>query len=95
MDTKLLFQDAAGFATPLLAVFAVDKSTGKNPDPLPTLLTSSDAIKSAAAKFLGSGEFKAGVCETIVLHAPAGLKAERLVVIGLGKAAKLSLDEVR
>ena len=29
MDTKLVFADAAGFETPMLAVFAVDVATGK------------------------------------------------------------------
>ncbi|RXH55714.1 leucyl aminopeptidase [Granulicella sibirica] len=95
MITKLLFEDAAAFETPLLAVFAVDSATGKDAAASVTLLTGSEAIKGAAAKVLASGEFKAGVCETVLLHAPAGVKAERLLVIGLGKAAKLTLDEVR
>ena len=95
MITKLLFEDAAAFPTPLLAVFAVDTATGKDAAASVALLTGSEAIKSAAAKVLASGEFKAGVCETVLLHAPGGVKAERLLVIGLGKASKLTLDEVR
>ncbi len=39
MDTKLIFQDAAGLATPMLAVFAVDMAIGKDADPLVALLT--------------------------------------------------------
>src|SRR5690348_4067730 len=95
MDTKLLFQDAAGFATPMLAVFAVDVASDKDAEPLPVLLNTSDAVTKAAAKVLGSGEFKAGLGETVLLHAPAGLKAERLLVVGLGKARTLSADEIR
>ncbi len=95
MDTKVLFQDAAGFATPMLAVFAVDIATGKDADPLPALLTTSDAITDAAAKVLESGEFKATLGESLLLHAPNGLKAERLLIVGLGKAKSLSVDEVR
>ncbi len=95
MDTKLLFQDAVGFQTPMLAVFAVDVATGKDSDPLPALLTTSDAVTDAVAKVLASGEFKASLGETLVLHAPSGLKAERLLVVGLGKAKELSVDEVR
>jgi len=95
MDTKVLFQDAAGFATPMLAVFAVDIATGKDADPLPALLTTSDAITDAAAKVLESGEFKATLGESLLLHAPNGLKAERLLIVGLGKAKTLSVDEVR
>src|SRR5260370_24598034 len=95
MDTKVLFQDAAGFATPMLAVFGVDVATGKDADPLPELLTTWDAITDAAAKVLESGEFKATLGESLLLHAPNGLKAERLLIVGLGKAKSLSVDEVR
>src|SRR5258707_364017 len=95
MDTKLFFQESAGFQTPMLAVFAVDIATGKDADPLVALLTTSDAVTDAAAKVLASGEFKATLGETLLLHAPGGLKAERLLVVGLGKAKGLSVDEVR
>jgi leucyl aminopeptidase len=95
MDTKLLFQDAAGFATPMLAVFAVDIATGNDADPLPALLSTSDAVNDAAAKVMASGEFKAGLGEVLMLHAPSGLKPERLLLVGLGKAKSLSVDEVR
>ena len=40
-------------------------------------------------------EFKAGLCETLLLHGPAGMKAERLLIVGAGKAKKLSLGELR
>ena len=95
MKTKVLFQDAATFQTPLLAVFAVDVAVGKDADPMPALLTTSDAVSEAAAVALSSGEFKAGACETLLLHAPNGVKAERLLVIGLGKVGKLSVHEIR
>jgi leucyl aminopeptidase len=95
MDTKLLFQDAAGFQAPMLAVFAVDIAIEKDADPLPALLTTSDAVSDAAAKVLASGEFKATLGETVLLHAPGGLKAERLLIVGLGKAKDLSVNEVR
>ncbi len=95
MDTRVVFQDAAGLATEILAVFAVDIATGKDADPIPVLLTTSDAVTNAAGRFVRSGEFKAGLCETMLLHAPAGLKAERLLIVGLGKAKTFSVDEVR
>jgi leucyl aminopeptidase len=95
MDTKLLFQDAAGFQTPLLAVFAVDIASGKDAEPLLALLTTSDALTNAAAKVLASGEFAGTLGETLLLHAPSGLKAERLLIVGIGKAKTLSVDEVR
>jgi leucyl aminopeptidase len=79
----------------MLAVFAVDIAVGKDAEPLPALLTTSDAVANAAAKVLATGEFKATLGETLLLHAPGGLKAERLLVVGLGKAETLSVDEVR
>jgi leucyl aminopeptidase len=95
VNTTLLFQDPAAFSVPLLAVFAVDISTGKDEEPHPALLSISDAIANAAAPWIASGEFKAGLAETLLLHSPAGVKAERLIIIGLGKAKSLSIHEVR
>ena len=95
MDTRLHFQDATTFQTPLLAVFAVDVAVGKDADPLPALLTTSDPITNATANVLPSGEFKATLGETLLVHGPAGLKAERLLLIGLGKVATLSVHEIR
>jgi leucyl aminopeptidase len=95
MNTMLLFGDSAGFETPMLAVFAVNVATGKDAEPLPALLTTSEDITNAAARLLASGEFKAALGETIVLHAPANLKAERLLIVGMGKSGDLSIDVVR
>ena len=95
MDTTLIFQDAAQLTTAMLAVFAVDIAIGKDAEAIPVLLSTSDAITNAAEKFIRSGEFKAGLCESILLHNPNGLKAERLLIVGLGKAKTLSVDEVR
>jgi leucyl aminopeptidase len=95
MDTKIVFGDAAALATPMLCVFAVDIAIGKDAEPMPVLLTTSDGVAGAADRFLRSGEFKAALGETMLLHGPSGVKAERLLVIGLGKAKTLSVDEVR
>ena len=95
MDTKLFFGNAAAFATPMLAVFAVDLSSDKNAEPRPSLLTGDGDLQRAAATLLASGEFKAGLGEVAVLHSPAGLKADRLLLAGLGKAKDYSLDRVR
>lgn len=95
MTTKLVFQDPASLATPLLAVFAVDIASGKDAQPSPALLTTSDDLANAAAPWLASGEFKAGLGETLLLHAPAEVEAGRLLVIGLGKAKSLGSIEIR
>ncbi len=95
MDTPLLFQDAASLQTPLLAVFAVDLAAGDASEAHPILLTTSDAISGAAGLVLGSGEFKAKLGEIVLLHAPAGLRAERLLLVGLGNAKKLTAAQAR
>jgi leucyl aminopeptidase len=95
MTSKLLFQDPSGFVTPLLVVFAVDIATGKDDPASPVLLTTSDALSAATAPWLATDEFKAAVAECLLLRRPDGLKAQRLLVIGLGKAKSLTANEVR
>ena len=97
MRTTLSFASPAEIATELLAVLAVDTQTEKGPaaKPAPTLLTSDHAVTAAAAAVLASGEFKAVANETLLLHAPAGLAAKRLLIVGLGKQAKAALHNVR
>lgn len=95
VTTKLLFQDPTTFNTPLLAVFAVDIASGQEAQSSPALLCASDAVADTAAPWLSSGEFKAGAGETLLLHGPANLKAERLLIVGLGKVGQLSAHEVR
>jgi len=97
MRTQLSFANLAGIETELLAVPAVDQQTEKGPEakPLPELLVDDAAINAAAAAVLTSGEFKAGPNETLLLHAPAGLAAKRLLIVGLGKQAKATVHGVR
>jgi leucyl aminopeptidase len=97
MKTELSFANLAGIETELLAVLAVDTQTAKGPDakPAPVLLTSDKAVKAAVALVLASGEFKAGANEIVLLHAPAGIKAKRLLIVGLGKKAKATVHSVR
>ena len=97
MKTQLSFADLAGVETELLAVLAADFQTSKEMDakPAPVLLTEDAAVKTAAAAVLTSGEYKAGANETLLLHAPVGLKAKRLLIVGLGKQARVTADKVR
>ncbi|MGC2580946.1 MAG: M17 family peptidase N-terminal domain-containing protein, partial [Acidobacteriaceae bacterium] len=97
MNTKVIINPASGVAIELLAVFAVDASANSSKDAKPEvrLLVEDPAIAQAVAAMLESGEFKAEPNETLLLHAPAGVQAKRLLLIGLGKAAKLTPHEVR
>jgi leucyl aminopeptidase len=97
MKTELSFAPFAEMKTELLAVLAVDTQTSKDSDakPVPELLTADKAILAAAEAVLASGEFKATAHETLLLHAPAGLAAKRLLLVGLGKQAKATANSVR
>jgi leucyl aminopeptidase len=97
MRTQLSFAPLPGIETELLAVLAVDTQTSKAPDarPAPVLLTADPVLLAATAAVLASGEFKAGANETLLLHAPAGLAAKRLLLVGLGKQAKATVIAVR
>jgi len=88
VKTNLLHQSPADIATPLLVVFAADTSTADSKNPTPTLLATSAALETAVTPWLTSGEFKATLGETFLLPAPAGLQAQRLLLIGLGKLDK-------
>jgi leucyl aminopeptidase len=95
MNTKILFAPSSNVETELLAVFAVDASANKAAKPEIRLLASDESAARAAQTVLDGGEFKAESCETLLLHSPAGLKAKRLLIVGLGKLAKLTPHEVR
>ncbi|MGA7343049.1 MAG: leucyl aminopeptidase [Terracidiphilus sp.] len=97
MQTELTFASLATIETELLAVTAADTQTSKAADakPAPALLSTDAQVHAAAAAVLASGEFKAGANETLLLHAPAGLKARRLLIVGLGKLGKATAHEVR
>jgi leucyl aminopeptidase len=97
MKTALTFAQIAGIETELLVVLAADTQTAKGPDakPQPETLAPIEALKAAAAEVFASGEFKAGANETVLIHAPAGLKAKRLLIVGLGKEAKVTVHSVR
>ena len=97
MRTESSFAPISGIATELLAVLAADTQTTKGPEakPQPALLTTDAAVQAAAAGVLETGEYKAGANETVLIHAPAGLAAKRLLIVGLGKLAKATVHGVR
>src|SRR5581483_2935416 len=97
MKTNLLFSAPSSVETELLAVIAVDASTSKEKDAKPEirLLCGDDATRRAAQAVLDGGEFRADANETLLLHGPSGLKAKRLLLVGAGKAAKITVHDVR
>lgn len=97
MKLDLQSSAPATLQTDLLVVFATDNNTGKEKDAKPeiALMTTDEAAQRAASQVLSSGEFKAKANETLALHAPQGLNAARLLLVGVGKAAKLSIHDLR
>jgi len=97
MRTQLSFSPLAEVETDLLAVLAVDAQTAKSSEakPQPVLLTTNILIQAAAAAVLASGEFKAGANETLLWHGPSGVAGKRLLIVGLGKQAKVTAHSVR
>jgi leucyl aminopeptidase len=94
MKTELSSLAPASFETEMLVVFAINSADKKDPKAAPQieLLTPDTAVTSAAAKAVSGSEFAGGSCETLLLHQPAGLKAARLLIVGL---AKPTLTELR
>ncbi len=90
MKPELLSADLSNIPSELLVVFAFDdtdkKGRGKkekDAKPNIRLLTPDRAVSKAANAIRTSGEFSAKSCETALLHSPDGLKAKRLLIVGL------------
>jgi leucyl aminopeptidase len=92
MQTKLISAKLDRVSSPLLVIFALDTAEKRQIKPVIKLLTTSGPLGKATAPILNSGEFAAGSCETVLLHEPDGFKAERILLVGVGK---LTAAEVR
>jgi leucyl aminopeptidase len=97
MRSELTFSRLPEIQIELLAVLVADTQTSKGPEakPEPVLLTSDPSVKAAAEVVLASGEYKAAANETLLLFAPVGLAAKRLLLVGLGKLGKATVHNVR
>jgi len=93
MKTTLSYSNPAEVPTECLAVVVVDQ--GENDKPAPAILGGNQAVQSAAADLLSSGEVSGKALETVVIHHPQGLKARRLLLVGGGKATDFSSSELR
>jgi leucyl aminopeptidase len=92
MKTKLVSAKLDRVASPLLVIFALDAAEKKQAaKPAIKLLTANGGVAKATASVLSSGEFAAGSGDTILLHAPAGCKAERILLVGVGKLTTAEL----
>ncbi|HUS18929.1 MAG TPA: leucyl aminopeptidase [Terriglobales bacterium] len=97
MKTTLIYSNLADTETECLAVVVLDHNTDKNRDAKPQAKVASEdkAVIDAVSAILASGDVTGKALETTLLHAPRGLKAKRLLLVGGGKAAKFGADEAR
>src|SRR5438270_1832394 len=97
MKTKLNYASVAETAAECIVAVALDHNTDKSKHAKPQvkLANADSALAKAADSALSSGDVTGKALETTLIHAPAGLKAKRLLIIGGGKAAKFSADELR
>ena len=89
MKTKLVSAKLDRVASPLLVIFALDTAEKKQPASKPAiklLTANSGGWPRRPRAILSSGEFAAGSCETVLLHAPAGLQGGADPAGGPGQA---------
>src|SRR4051812_19898391 len=97
MKTKLTYASVAETAAECIAIVVLDHNTDKGKDAKPQAKLASDdkAIAKAAESALASGDVTGKSLETTLIHAPAGVKTKRLLLVGGGKAVKFTADELR
>jgi leucyl aminopeptidase len=88
-----LSANPSGFETDCLAVLVLDR--GEKDKPQVTVETSDQAVLDAAAAVLATSEVTGKMFETTLLHAPAKIKAKRLLLVGGGPAKSFSLADLR
>src|SRR5438876_5815221 len=93
MKTSLIFAKPAEIETDCLALCVLDQ--GEKDKNVPKRLGADEAIEAAAANLISSGEVTGKIFESVMLHAPAGLRAKRLLLVGGGKSKNFSDYELR
>ncbi|MCC6536059.1 MAG: leucyl aminopeptidase [Bryobacterales bacterium] len=88
MEVTLLREPAVAVDTDVLIVLATEDTAA------PPQLGAAGA-DGLIARLYASGEFTGGAGEHVLLHAPAGVAAPRLLLVGCGKPAELSPDAIR
>ncbi len=86
MNTSILLQ---GWEKSAAAALVFPAKEGQKPE------TGVAAVDAWAADLYASGEFSGKALELAMLHAPAGLNARRVVLVGIGKAEKADATVAR
>jgi len=105
MNIKTSSSSPSEVETDCLVVAVLDQAengqTVKNKDaarkekPAPWVSTTDAAVRTAAQDVIASGEVTGKLCETTLLHRPAGMKAKRLLLVGGGKGKSFAASELR
>src|SRR6266513_2970498 len=93
MKTALSFSPAAQVETECLVAIVLDRGEKEKTDLF--VSTSDKVVLQAASAIVSSGDVTAKNFETTWLHAPAGLKAKRLLLVGGGKSSAFSSMDLR
>src|SRR5512142_3125147 len=91
---KILLSHTAPSAieTDCLVIPVLDKG---DKDPVAEVQSSDAAVRRAAEELIASKEVTGKLLETVLLHKPQGLKAQRVLFVGGGKTKNYSSYEVR
>src|SRR6267154_1519245 len=81
------------FETDCLAVVVLDR--GEKDKPAVSVESADAAVLEASAAVVASGEVTGKIFETTLVHAPAKVKAKRLLLVGGGKAKTFSNADLR
>src|SRR5437899_6793375 len=93
MDIRLITADSSVVDTECLVAIALDH--GDKQTPKPKLAIKAAPLEQTIANLISSGEITGKAGEAVLLHAPQGIKARRLLVVGGGKADDFSQVELR
>lgn len=93
MDIRLIVSSLAEVETECLAIFVRDD--GDKQKPLPRLAGKDGAVERAMAELISTSEITGKAFDAVLLHHPQGLKAKRLLVVGVGKSASFTHVELR
>ena len=93
MKITLSLSSPAAVETECLVAIVLDRGEKEKTDLF--VSTSDKVVLQAASAIVSSGDVTAKNFETTWLHAPAGLKAKRLLLVGGGKAKSFSITDLR
>jgi leucyl aminopeptidase len=94
MKISITYSPIQEFAAECVAAVVLDHNTDKSKDAKPDPRVE-PALQMATADIFATGDVTAKAAEITLLHAPRGIKSKRLVLVGGGKSAKFSTDELR